>query len=37
MDENIRVLMVDDEERFRETTKNILKKRGFDILQAESG
>ena len=33
----IKVLMVDDEERFRETTKKILMKKGFETILAESG
>jgi len=33
----IKVLMVDDEKRFRETTKKILNKKGFDTILAESG
>jgi CheY-like chemotaxis protein len=33
----IKVLMVDDEEQFRATTKKILDKRGFDTIVAESG
>ncbi len=33
----IKVLMVDDEKRFRDTTKKILNKRGFETLLAESG
>lgn len=33
----IRVLMVDDEERFRETTRRILAGKGFDTILAESG
>ena len=31
MNQNIRVLIVDDEERFRETTASILQRRGFDV------
>jgi CheY-like chemotaxis protein/CBS-domain-containing membrane protein len=31
------VLMVDDEEQFRETTKKLLKRRGFETLLAASG
>jgi DNA-binding response OmpR family regulator len=37
MSEKIKVLMVDDEERFRATTKKILKKRGFETIVAASG
>ena len=37
MDEKIKVLMVDDEEQFRATTKNILRRRGFDMIMAGSG
>jgi DNA-binding response OmpR family regulator len=37
MKEKIKVLMVDDEEQFRATTKKILDKRGFDTIVAESG
>ncbi|GAB6144835.1 response regulator [Desulfocicer niacini] len=33
----IKVLMVDDEKRFRDTTKKILNKKGFETLVAESG
>ena len=36
MEEKIRVLMVDDEEQFRETTKKILNRRGFETLIAGS-
>jgi len=35
--EKIKVLMVDDEERFRETTNKILTRRGFDTILADSG
>ncbi|MBN1341314.1 MAG: response regulator [Phycisphaerae bacterium] len=35
--EPIRVLIVDDEERFRETTAAILKRRGFDVRAVGSG
>lgn len=34
---NIRVLMVDDEEQFRATTKKILSKKGFEAILAGSG
>lgn len=37
MKEKIRVLMVDDEERFRKTTASLLEKRGFDTTIAENG
>jgi DNA-binding response OmpR family regulator len=37
MDERIRVLMVDDEERFRATTKKLLGRRGFETILAENG
>ncbi len=37
MTKQIKVLMVDDEKRFRETTKKILNKKGFDTILAESG
>ena len=37
MTKQIKVLMVDDERRFRETTKKILAKKGFDTILAESG
>ena len=37
MGEKIRVLMVDDEEQFRATTKKILNRRGFDTILAASG
>lgn len=37
MSKQIKVLMVDDEERFRETTSNLLKKRGFATTIAASG
>lgn len=33
----IKVLMVDDEKRFRDTTKKILNKKGFETIVAESG
>lgn len=35
--DKIKVLMVDDEERFRKTTKAILVKKGFDTIMAEDG
>lgn len=37
MNEKITVLMVDDEEKFRETTRKILNKRGFNTILAASG
>jgi DNA-binding response OmpR family regulator len=37
MSKKIRVLMVDDEEKFRTTTQKILNRRGFDTLLAGSG
>ena len=37
MTKKIKVLMVDDEEQFRSTTKKILDKRGFETVMAESG
>jgi len=37
MKKQIKVLMVDDEKRFRETTKKILTKKGFQTILAESG
>ena len=37
MDKKIKVLMVDDEERFRATTSKILIRRGFDTIMAASG
>jgi CheY-like chemotaxis protein len=37
MDRKIRVLMVDDEGQFRETTKKILNRRGFETILAENG
>ena len=37
MSEKIRVMMVDDEERFRDTTSRLLKKRGFETTIAASG
>ncbi|MCK4786068.1 MAG: response regulator [Desulfobacteraceae bacterium] len=37
MKDKIKVLMVDDEEQFRATTKKILDKRGFNTIVAESG
>ena len=37
MADKIRVLMVDDEERFRETTAKLLTNRGFETTIAGSG
>ena len=37
MSDKIRVLMVDDEEQFRATTKKILNKRGFETILAGNG
>ncbi|MBW2060507.1 MAG: response regulator [Deltaproteobacteria bacterium] len=37
MDKKIKVLMVDDEEQFRVTTKKILERRGFETILAGSG
>lgn len=37
MTKKIKVLMVDDEEKFRSTTRKILDRRGFDTLLAGSG
>ena len=37
MSEKTKVLMVDDEEKFRETTSKILRKRGFDTTMAATG
>ncbi len=37
MNNAIKVLMVDDEEKFRVTTKKLLNKRGFETIMAESG
>ncbi|WP_243545381.1 CBS domain-containing protein [Pseudodesulfovibrio tunisiensis] len=37
MSTNIKVLMVDDEERFRTTTAKILARKGFETILAESG
>ena len=37
MSPKIRVLMVDDEEKFRIATQKILNRRGFDTLLAASG
>ena len=37
MSEKIKVLMVDDEEQFRATTRKILKKRGFETIVAANG
>lgn len=37
MNAKIKVLMVDDEEKFRTTTKKLLNRRGFETIIAESG
>ena len=37
MNESIKVLLVDDEDQFRATTKRILDKRGFETLVAATG
>jgi len=37
MGDKIKVLMVDDEEKFRSTTKKILQRKGFDTVLAASG
>lgn len=37
MSYKIKVLMVDDEKRFRDTTEKILTRRGFETIMAESG
>jgi DNA-binding response OmpR family regulator len=37
MNDKIRVLIVDDEERFRETTATILKRRGFEVTAVGTG
>lgn len=37
MDFSIKVLLVDDEDRFRETTKKILEHEGFKVILARSG
>ena len=37
MNDRIKVLMVDDETQFRETTRKILQKKGFDTLMAANG
>ncbi|SHL06560.1 CBS domain-containing protein [Desulfatibacillum alkenivorans DSM 16219] len=37
MNESIKVLLVDDEDQFRATTKRILDKRGFETLAAATG
>ncbi|MDD9301756.1 MAG: response regulator [Desulfobacter sp.] len=37
MKDPIKVLMVDDEKRFRETTRKILSRKGFDTILAENG
>ena len=37
MSEKIKILMVDDEEKFRATTEKLLRRRGFETVMAESG
>jgi DNA-binding response OmpR family regulator len=37
MDKKIKILMVDDEEKFRETTRKILNRRGFETIIAADG
>jgi CheY-like chemotaxis protein len=37
MIKQIKILMVDDEKRFRDTTQKILSKKGFETILAESG
>ena len=37
MNEKIKVLMIDDEVQFRETTRKLLSKKGFDTLMAADG
>jgi len=37
MTKKINVLMVDDEAQFRETTRKLLKKKGFDVIMAANG
>lgn len=37
MNDSVKVLMVDDEEKFRATTKRLLNKRGFQTIIAENG
>ena len=37
MNDKIKVLMVDDEDRFRETTEKILRKKGFETIMAATG
>ena len=37
MPKQIKILMVDDEERFREATKKILSRKGFNVILAEDG
>jgi DNA-binding NtrC family response regulator len=35
--ENLKMMLVDDEERFLSTTKKLLEKRGYEVLVASSG
>jgi CheY-like chemotaxis protein len=37
MNDSVKILMVDDEEKFRATTKRLLNKRGFQTIIAENG
>ncbi|VFQ43399.1 CBS domain-containing protein [Desulfoluna butyratoxydans] len=37
MSSKIRVMIVDDEERFRVATQKVLERRGFEVISAESG
>jgi DNA-binding NtrC family response regulator len=37
MNNKIKVLLIDDEDRFRETTGKLLNKKGFDIITAATG
>jgi DNA-binding NtrC family response regulator len=37
MTNKIKVLLIDDEDRFRETTGKLLNKKGFDIITAANG
>jgi DNA-binding NtrC family response regulator len=35
--ENMKLMLVDDEERFLSTTEKLIKKKGYDVLTAKSG
>ena len=35
--EKMKMMLVDDEERFLETTKKLLARKGYDVLTAASG